>query len=275
MDQWTATVPLLMNMKSEEEVKKEGDDEDDIANLLEGCATVDNKRGDDYQEQIGLPDEENMRNWSHHHTTDTVDDPIFRAAMRGCDSVSFVFGLEVTWSLIQQRQQEEEDRKAMEAIEEVGEEEVEAAAMENSDDEDEDSSDDEGETEFDATNADGATAEENGENQADGPHNTSEDEDSVSSNVKEMAEDGNESPREKDTSPTETFDSPKEELDSDIENEPPSQGSTSNLKSPAKDEWQCLACTLFNKKGMRKCDACGVRKPAQSGLKRPIDEVSQ
>lgn len=33
--------------------------------------------------------------------------------MRGYDQVSFVFGLEVTWSLIQQRQQEEEEKQAM------------------------------------------------------------------------------------------------------------------------------------------------------------------
>ena len=54
-----------------------------------------------------------MRHWSHHHSTDTVDDPVFRAAMRGFDAVSFVFGLEVTWSLIQQRQQEEEEKQAL------------------------------------------------------------------------------------------------------------------------------------------------------------------
>lgn len=45
--------------------------------------------------------------------------------MRGYDSVSFVFGLEVTWSLIQQRQQEEEERAALEALE--GAKEIEAA----------------------------------------------------------------------------------------------------------------------------------------------------
>jgi hypothetical protein len=84
-----------------------------------------NERGEDYQEQIGMPDEENMRSWSHHHSTDTVDDPIFRAAMRGYDAVSFVFGLEVTWSLIQQRQQDEEERQAMlelESMKEMNEE---------------------------------------------------------------------------------------------------------------------------------------------------------
>lgn len=62
-----------------------------------------------------------MRNWSHHYSTDTVDDPVFRAAMRGCDAVSFVFGLEVTWSLIQQRQQEEEEAQAAKVLEEMQE----------------------------------------------------------------------------------------------------------------------------------------------------------
>lgn len=33
--------------------------------------------------------------------------------MRGFDTVSFIFGLEVTWSLIQQRQQDEEEKQAM------------------------------------------------------------------------------------------------------------------------------------------------------------------
>ena len=66
-------------------------------------------------------DEENMRHWSHHYSTDTVDDPVFRAAMRGCDAVSFVFGLEVTWSLIQQRQQEEEEAQAAKVLEEMQE----------------------------------------------------------------------------------------------------------------------------------------------------------
>ncbi len=82
---------------------------------------LNNERGEDYQEQIGMPDEQNMRSWSHHHSTDTVDDPIFRAAMRGYDTVSFVFGLEVTWSLIQHRQQEEEEQQALLELETMNE----------------------------------------------------------------------------------------------------------------------------------------------------------
>ena len=138
MERWTALVPHLMSMKPDEDEKKEKDELDQSGDSeMALCANVHNERGDDYQEQIGMPDEENMRHWSHHHRTDTVDDPVFRAAMRGCDAVSFVFGLEVTWSLIQERQQEEEERQAMEALNaiETGEE---------SDDDDDD--DDDGST---------------------------------------------------------------------------------------------------------------------------------
>ena len=112
-----------MTMKYNDDKKDDGND----GNGDVTCAFADNDRGEDFQEQIGMPDEENMRHWSHHHSVDTVDDPIFRAAMRGYDTVSFVFGLEVTWSLIQQRQQEEEEKQAMleiERLEKVDEEET-------------------------------------------------------------------------------------------------------------------------------------------------------
>ena len=116
-----------------------------------------NERGEDYQEQIGMPDEENMRSWSHHHITDTVDDPIFRAAMRGYDTVSFVFGLEVTWSLIQQRQQDEEERQAMlelESMKEMNETfDLKDDALE--DDDHENINEDEEEDEQDEQNQDG------------------------------------------------------------------------------------------------------------------------
>jgi len=121
IQQWTELVPILMSMKSDcdscekenESPTADGDNEPPPSYL--------NERGEDYQEQIGMPDEQNMRSWSHHHSTDTVDDPIFRAAMRGYDAVSFVFGLEVTWSLIQHRQQEEEERQALLELETMNE----------------------------------------------------------------------------------------------------------------------------------------------------------
>jgi hypothetical protein len=80
-------------------------------------------------------DEENMRSWSHHFSVDTCDDPVFRAAMKGYDQVSFVFGLEVTWSLIQQRQQEEEEKVAMEELQRISLEEL-ASGLEDKDTDD-------------------------------------------------------------------------------------------------------------------------------------------
>ena len=116
VDEWTNIVPILMSMKSDDDSASP----QDPGGLEEASGgNADNERGDNFQEQIGMPDEEDMRCWSHHHTPDTVDDPVFRAAMRGFDSVSFVFGLEVTWSLIQQRKQEEEEKQAMLELEEA------------------------------------------------------------------------------------------------------------------------------------------------------------
>ncbi len=59
-----------------------------------------------FQEQLGMPAEEDLNNWSHHFSTDTVDDEIFQRAIAGTGDriVSFVFGLEVTWSRLQARE---------------------------------------------------------------------------------------------------------------------------------------------------------------------------
>ena len=149
LGEWTALVPVLMNMKPDDDNtgKENSGPSDCAAGDDEGkCALIDNERGEDYQEQLGMPDEENMRSWSHHYNTDTVDDPIFRAAMRGFDSVSFVFGLEVTWSLIQQRQQEEEERQAAEELQRLEElqKQLEEAGDESDSDSDSDDSGDDG-----------------------------------------------------------------------------------------------------------------------------------
>ncbi|KAL7498005.1 hypothetical protein ACHAWT_008513 [Skeletonema menzelii] len=150
VQQWTELVPKLMAMKADCDHEEETSKIEAAVGDNDNIAPSHIERGEDYQEQLGMPDEENMRSWSHHHTTDTVDDPIFRAAMHGYDAVSFVFGLEVTWSLIQERQQEEEERKAMEELEKIDElEEAFAAAKkgeeESDDDEESGESDDDNE----------------------------------------------------------------------------------------------------------------------------------
>jgi DNA repair and recombination protein RAD54 and RAD54-like protein len=117
IEKWTNLVPVLMTMKAgDTESNDKSNCKDLVDELLLSCVNGQNERGDDYQEQIGMPDEENMRSWSHHYSTDTVDDPVFRAAMRGTDFVSFVFGLEVTWSNIRARQEAEEEAEAAKAF---------------------------------------------------------------------------------------------------------------------------------------------------------------
>ena len=125
-DEWTLLVPRLMSMKADKNCTESIESGSDLIDSADS-----NLRSEDFQEQIGMPDEENMRNWSHHHSADTVDDPIFRSAMRDCNLVSFVFGLEVTWSLIQQREQEEAEKKALMeigALENVDETDFEGSA---------------------------------------------------------------------------------------------------------------------------------------------------
>jgi DNA repair and recombination protein RAD54 and RAD54-like protein len=118
IEKWTELVPVLMSMKADGTEMKENETfKDPVDELLLSCVNSQNERGEDYQEQIGMPDEENMRLWSHHYSTNTVDDPVFRAAMRGNDFVSFVFGLEVTWSNIRARQEAEEEAEAAKAFE--------------------------------------------------------------------------------------------------------------------------------------------------------------
>ena len=241
--QWTELVPKLMSMKTDSGQEKENSDpqcsgEYDENNRL---ASYLNERGEDYQEQIGMPDEENMRNWSHHYSTDTVDDPIFRAAMRGYDAVSFVFGLEVTWSLIQQRQQEEEERQAMlelEKIQEIDEAfELESANEENEGEADEGYS--------------GKTTEESSINVS-----GKEDEDSIvepeETGDAEADENGDNQPAYGNSGSTHS------EMGELLPNDAKQNESTS---APADDNmWSCQACTYLNKKCKKTCVMCNAKK---------------
>jgi hypothetical protein len=271
---------------------------DALEDILEACAKVNNDRGDDYQEQIGMPDEENMRHWSHHHTADTVDDPVFRAAMRGCDAVSFVFGLEVTWSLIQQRQQEEEERIALQELN---------CLQEGGDAEDKDDNEGEGEDDREvsatATKAPDAMEEEatdmDQEVVCDSPKDeTAEaaschtavcdsDDDStstrgehsaVTSEAKSFAESNSDDAAMETGQYSGTL-SGLEVADADVlvpfegkrvttsiagqENEQP---------RAASDGWACSACTFRNPRSARKCEICAAGKPRSK--KRSICELT-
>jgi len=151
VQKWTQTVPILMSMQPPPEGACVGSPLPAAA-LCNECPPnsaspaknddepVEVERSENFQEQLGMPEEEDMRNWSHHFKTDTCDDPIFRAAMQGYDTVSFVFGLEVTWDLITARKQEEEEQRALEELAKLEEAmKLEKGSDGDSSDDDEDS----------------------------------------------------------------------------------------------------------------------------------------
>mmetsp|Transcript_9495 Transcript_9495/g.13456 ORF Transcript_9495/g.13456 Transcript_9495/m.13456 type:complete len:1151 (+) Transcript_9495:176-3628(+) len=249
LTEWTALVPKLINMKLDDdddkpakESREESSNENDI-----GCAYVHNARGEDYQEQIGMPDEENMRHWSHHFSTNTVDDPVFRAAMRGYDNVSFVFGLEVTWSLIQQRQQDEEEKQAMlelENIQKIEEETTNASS----------SSVDIHENEIPVGNKSDSEISARADTKRDNkPHDDS-------------------NQFENDDSSYDSFkDERNENVDAEILSHESSSFEVTNVKNDQskrseqnmdKNKWACSECTFLNKNG-RTCDMCGAKKSSK------------
>lgn len=254
MEQWAALVPRLMNMKPDSDKENNDPEKDSTDEEALSCAFVHNERGDDFQEQIGMPDEENMRHWSHHNSSDTVDDPVFRAAMRGYDSVSFVFGLEVTWSLIQQRQQEEEEKQAMLELECMQEIEEEEKSEEISDISQE-------------SNELECAKEKEEENPLES--RTKSEVDTVMNNENDYVEETKKNQpdfvevceEKKDEDEMQDFDSPTKKQKAPDSNNDMSFSSPEKKKiaSPC-DDWSCVVCTYENKALAKKCTMCGKKK---------------
>ena len=250
MEQWTELVPRLMTMKPDEENKENLNPDQSPEDDQMKCAFVHNERGNNYQDQIGMPDEENMRHWSHHHGSDTVDDPVFRAAMRGYDSVSFVFGLEVTWSLIQQRQQEEDEKKAMlelECIEEL-----------------------EGNDESNEGNESAVNKKDRIQGENDNPDQNEEDKKAELIDITESQETATDDSSDDSISDivvteksdfNETFDelTPTKASESTLEVNATSS-SEKKRQSPRANTWNCSECTFENKAKAKKCSMCGNKK---------------
>lgn len=259
MEQWTALVPRVMNMTPDEDKENLDPNNPTSEDNQISCAFVHNERGDNFQEQIGMPDEENMRHWSHHHSSDTVDDPVFRAAMRGYDAVSFVFGLEVTWSLIQQRQQEEEEKKAMQELECMQSMQTE----ENIDhDEDDDGEKDENndkshipitkENEDSTTDTDESSSLSIDEKSIPTPCGKSENGDEEV-HVEQVEYHGEEK-KDDETMIIEISTSP------DVSEAVISSSPENKRVSSQSSVWSCDQCTFDNKPKAKKCSMCGKKK---------------
>ncbi len=292
---WLELVPVLMTMKADSDNTSQDrtTSPDEETHILECSSQLNNERSDDYQEQIGMPDEENMRCWSHHHRTDTVDDPVFRAAMRGYDSVSFVFGLEVTWSLIQQRQQEEEDRRALRELEGMEELQRIQEGAEGDDDNEEEivdglvnaKEDEAGSVGANKGKQNGGLAEAEAESN-DNCHDISDNQvDDMKTKESDDDNDQGESQqigsRHKQFSTLDYADSPSESDESmgvsaaDEDSPPLASYKANDIVDVEKttevkplDGWPCPTCTFVNTKLDRKCKVCSKKQPVRRGKKR-------
>jgi hypothetical protein len=214
--------------------------------------------------------------------------------MRGYDQVSFVFGLEVTWSLIQQRQQEEEEREAMLELEKM--DEIEAAfdndenekehGNQGNDDEDkgnesEESEEEEEENEqecsvsnivsTDTENSDQVIGtEEPAETPETGENNSLVDSDRFGS-----ADDGEDA--EEETGDADLMEEEEAEANivAEMETETPEESSAAAAAAaahvqdnqppePAADitqsnTWECSQCTYANKMRRKTCEMCNFK----------------
>ena len=133
---WTELVPFLQDISKEhqKELCKASKnnikmnvtslDKENQPNELKGVDDdnyVDD--GDEYVEQEGCPEEEDFNRWSHHSSVRTCyGDELLQKAMsmgdnddHGDNTISFIFGLEVNWTLLQEKiaknAEQEEKRK--------------------------------------------------------------------------------------------------------------------------------------------------------------------
>ena len=111
---WARVVPELIALKDDDQPEEGGGVGGDPMDESVGDEGGDDDMGSSsdlttsFQPQVEMPTEEDLKNWSHHWTVRTVDDPTMREALQGREeSISFLFGLEVTWDLLQRFPQPE------------------------------------------------------------------------------------------------------------------------------------------------------------------------
>jgi len=187
--------------------------------------------------------------------------------MRGYDAVSFVFGLEVTWGKIQQRQQEEEDREAMRELEQI--EELQKSLKEAVQAESENNNVDD-ELPDDSMKIDDATAISENNNE-EFMQVTESDVDSPSANdsteIDVSCEGGTPEAQIICSSSSDIANNSSyvEVLSVEsVDNKLPKEQTT-----PSKNIWICHLCTMENPKSKSKCEACeSSRSPSSSRSRR-------
>lgn len=116
IDRWSSVVPRLaslqqktvkVDVKLDKATKKhEGSGGGGDSDEEEAC-------DEGFVDQEGCPDDTDLKNWSHHTSVGTCDDDLLKRAMGDDETISFVFGLEVNWDLLQSKEEVEREDKEL------------------------------------------------------------------------------------------------------------------------------------------------------------------
>lgn len=107
---WSATVPVLTMLASSSKGNSSGGDGNQQSSGEDGTSS---ENGEEVVEQEGCPEESDFNKWSHHCSVNTCDDELLQRAMGDDTTISFVFGLEVNWSLLLAKQEETREENEM------------------------------------------------------------------------------------------------------------------------------------------------------------------
>lgn len=105
LNRWVEAVPGLTLLAKASKSTSSG-------NLAGAAAAATDGDGDaadealegEFVEQEGCPDDTDFNRWSHHCGVTSCDDELLSRALADDNTVSFVFGLEVNWSLLESRE---------------------------------------------------------------------------------------------------------------------------------------------------------------------------
>lgn len=110
LSRWSDIVPMLHSGSNNNSISGSKGDSDSLTHQKEGVDS-ENNTNDEVATQIGCPEEDALNEWSHHCSVHSTDDEALKRAVGDDTAVSFVFGYEVDWDLLQLRQEAKKDEE--------------------------------------------------------------------------------------------------------------------------------------------------------------------
>jgi superfamily II DNA/RNA helicase len=110
LKQWTDIVPSLMTLPATTTITPTEKKTSDNNNEATGSEEKESTMEETFVEQEGCPEETDFNKWSHHCYAITCDDELFSKALGDDLSlVSFIFGLEINFQLLEMKELETKD----------------------------------------------------------------------------------------------------------------------------------------------------------------------